>query len=389
MDTEQTLITDDGQNSSGDGGLQPPSDSPDFQDWSMSFISDTSASPERSFDILDTLGQGQFATVFRARPKQPRADGRQVVALKVIKKPRFTQSQLDVIRTEAQIMKQLCHPGCVQLLDSYETPSRYILVLELLEGGELFTHIVEHRRFPEERVARTVHQLTSALSYLHDMGIVHRDIKPENILMVSAQPDSPIKLADFGLAFVKEEINANQDGAQPEDVAGAPKQSARRQICGTPNYIAPEVLDQNQVYEEAIDIWSLGVVLYIMLCGFPPFSGDTLHELLRNIRRSPVAFPEPHWTHISPEAIDLVEGMLTKDPQQRLTAQEILAHPFILRFADKRPEQHDQQQSQPPEAASKSAKAKAAVPLFQQDSQPEAQGLERRRSKRLRLLSVA
>jgi len=156
--------------------------------------------------------------------------------------------------------------------------------------------------------------ITSAITYLHSINIVHRDLKPENLIYQSQNPDSPIKITDFGLAKFRKD--------------GAGKPEAMTTACGTPGYVAPEVL-KNEPYGKEVDMWSLGVILYILLCGFPPFYHESTAQLYKQIKKGEYDFPDPYWTDISEQAKSLVRGMLTVDPKKRLTGELVLAHPWI------------------------------------------------------------
>merc|ERR1719181_726958 len=183
-----------------------------------------------------------------------------------------------------------------------------ILVMELVTGGELFDRIVARGNYTEKDAASLMATLCDALAYLHEQAIVHRDLKPENLLYSSPDDDAIIKVADFGLARM---------------VSG---KDMMKTACGTPGYVAPEVL-KNQGYDSgAVDIWSVGVILYILLCGFPPFYEEELPALFDQILHARYDFPTPWWDNISKEAKDLVTKLLELDPKTRLTATQVKAH---------------------------------------------------------------
>jgi calcium/calmodulin-dependent protein kinase-4 len=185
------------------------------------------------------------------------------------------------------------------------------LVLDLLEGGELFDRIIEKGHFRESDAANCFAQMVLALKYLHDKQIVHRDLKPENLLFATKANDSAIKLIDFGLA-------------------GSIKDGLLKTPCGTPNYVAPEIL-RRQKYGVQADMWSIGVILYIILCGFPPFydENDDLGRLYRKIKRADYDMPSPYWDNITPDAKDLVKKLLQPDPKKRLSAGDTLQHGWL------------------------------------------------------------
>jgi len=185
----------------------------------------------------------------------------------------------------------------------------------LASEGELFEYIIQRGKLSEEESRKIFVQLLHGLKYLHERNIVHRDIKPENILL--CDKNLTVKLADFGLAKIIGE------------------DSFTTSLCGTPSYVAPEILEnqKNRKYSKAVDIWSLGVVLYICLCGFPPFSDELCTEdfpynLSQQIKLGLFDYPTPYWSDISDEALDLIDRMLTVDPEQRITVQRILDHPW-------------------------------------------------------------
>lgn len=183
--------------------------------------------------------------------------------------------------------------------------------MELVTGGELFDRIVERGQYTERDAADVIATLCDALNHMHAHNVVHRDLKPENILLSDKSPDAPLKVADFGLARVV----SNKD--------------LMRTACGTPGYVAPEVL-RNQGYEGgAIDMWSTGVILYILLCGFPPFHEEELPALFDQILRAKYDFPSPWWDPISIDAKDLVRKLLELDPKKRLTAKQVLEHGWM------------------------------------------------------------
>jgi len=200
----------------------------------------------------------------------------------------------------------------VQLYEMFETSKKIYMVMELLTGGELFDRIVAKGSYSEREASDLIKDITSAIQYLHSIGIVHRDLKPENLIYLNQRADSPIKITDFGLAKFR-------SGSKLEAMTTA---------CGTPGYVAPEVL-KNEPYGKAVDMWSLGVILYILLCGFPPFYHESTAALYKQIKKGEYDFPDPYWTDISDSARDLVKSLLTVDPKKRFTAKQVLAHPWI------------------------------------------------------------
>lgn len=195
----------------------------------------------------------------------------------------------------------------------FDSSDKLYIVLELVTGGELFDRIVSKGSYSEKEASELMKQVLDALSYLHAKGIVHRDLKPENLLYASPAPDAPIKLADFGLAKI---------------VSSGGQSSVMHTTCGTPGYVAPEVL-KNDGYDTQVDAWSMGVILYILLCGFPPFHDDNQALLFEQIKNGKYDFPDPWWSNISDQAKDLVKKMMTVDPKARYSIDDCLKHPWI------------------------------------------------------------
>jgi len=259
----------------------------------------------KNYSIGQQLGSGNFAVVKKAVRK---ADG-QEVAIKIIDKAKV--EDMNDITREIEIMGQIDHPNVIKLYEIFDEPKKMQLVMELVTGGELFDKIVALGSYTEKDAASVMKTLCSALDYLHEKKIVHRDLKPENILLKNANSIHDIKVADFGLARV------------------VSNKEMMKTACGTPGYVAPEVL-QNKGYDSgAVDLWSAGVILYILLCGFPPFYEEELPALFEQILKARYDFPSPWWDSISTDAKNLVQGLLTIDPKKRLTAAQVMTHPWI------------------------------------------------------------
>jgi calcium/calmodulin-dependent protein kinase I len=184
------------------------------------------------------------------------------------------------------------------------------MVMEVCQGGELFDRIVEKEKYGESEARNCIRQIALALDYCHEKAIVHRDLKPENLLYGQVDNENSLKLADFGLAKLLDD-NTKLHAA-----------------CGTPGYVAPEILKQEH-YSMPVDIWSLGVITYILFCGFPPFYDDNNSALFKAIKRGKYDYPSPFWDDVSPEAKDLIDNILVVDPNERFTAKDVLAHPFM------------------------------------------------------------
>ncbi|OIW12501.1 hypothetical protein TanjilG_04665 [Lupinus angustifolius] len=252
----------------------------------------------------EQLGWGQFGVI---RACSDKLTG-EVLACKSIAKDRLvTSDDLKSVKLEIEIMARLSgHPDVVDLKAVYEEENFVHLVMELCAGGELFHRLEKHGRFSEHEGRVLFRHLMQVVLYCHENGIVHRDLKPENILLATTFSSSSIKLADFGLAtYIK------------------PGQSLHG-VVGSPFYIAPEVLAG--AYNQAADVWSAGVIIYILLSGMPPFSGKTKSQIFESVTAAGLKFPSEPWDHISESAKDLIRGMLCKEPSQRLTAQEVLDH---------------------------------------------------------------
>jgi serine/threonine protein kinase len=220
-----------------------------------------------------------------------------------------------MLQTEVDILHSCDHPNVVRLHEVYETDEHYYIIMELIKGGELFDKIVQLQSYSERDASRLIHQIVSALDHLHERSIVHRDLKPENLLLANDSIDSPVLLADFGLSKVI-------DPANPLNVP-----------VGTPGYVAPEVVqcldDESKCYGLEVDMWAVGVVMYILLCGYPPFYAEDDDEVFDQILAGDFEYPSPHWDSISSEAKDLINKLLVVDPTKRMKAEEALKHPWL------------------------------------------------------------
>lgn len=247
-----------------------------------------------------TLGEGSYGFVRLAR----KLSTNKQFAVKIIPKRRIKRP--DVLTREVSMMKQVDHPHIVRLYETYED-SRYVyLVLELCEGGELFDKLIELGHFTEQQAALLFSQMMSAVAYLHSKHIAHRDLKPENFLFRVSHDFDSLKLIDFGLA---------------KAVSDTTRLTTK---AGTCYYVSPETLKGN--YDERCDIWSLGVILFMMLAGYPPFDGDTDREIIDNVKQTRFSFDENIWENITEEAKHLICRMLEPDPARRISAEEALSH---------------------------------------------------------------
>ncbi|XP_062233726.1 calcium-dependent protein kinase 26-like [Phragmites australis] len=258
------------------------------------------------------LGWGQFGVI---RSCSDMVTGEALACKSIAKDRLVSPDDVRGVKLEIEVMARLSgHPNVVDLKAVYEDEESVHLVMELCAGGELFHRLEERGCFSEHEAAMLFRYLMEVVAHCHCKGIVHRDLKPENILLVSKSPSSPIKLADFGLATY----------IQPgRSLSG---------MVGSPFYIAPEVLSGG--YNEAADVWSAGVILYILLSGIPPFWGKTKSKIFECIRSTELWFPSDPWDRVSDSAKELVTGMLRRDPRQRLTAKQVLEHSWMQQHAD-------------------------------------------------------
>ncbi|KAI4103299.1 MAG: hypothetical protein L6R37_003927 [Teloschistes peruensis] len=265
------------------------------------------------YRILQQLGKGHFATVYLC---VERSTGTQFAVKRFEKRPGDSQSKTDGLQQEIGVLKAISHPNVLCLQETYDEDDGVYIVLELAPEGELFNTIVMKQKLTEDESRSVFIQLFQGIRYLHERNIVHRDIKPENILL--ADKNLSVKLADFGLAKIIGE------------------HSFTTTLCGTPSYVAPEILENNRhrKYTRAVDVWSLGVVLYICLCGFPPFSDELYtrenpYNLSQQIKMGRFDYPSPYWDSVGDPALDLIDRMLTVDIDKRITIDECLEHPWI------------------------------------------------------------
>ncbi|KAL4761683.1 CAMK family serine/threonine-protein kinase [Aspergillus foveolatus] len=266
----------------------------------------------QQYRVLQQLGKGHFATVYLCVERTTGAK----FAVKVFEKRADSRSQNDALMQEIGLLMSVSHPNLLCLKDTFDESDGVYLVLELAPEGELFNMIISKQKFTEKETRHIFRQLFEGLKYLHDRGIVHRDIKPENILV--ADNKLTVKLGDFGLAKIIGE------------------DSFTTTLCGTPSYVAPEILQESRrrKYTKAVDIWSLGVVLYICLCGFPPFSDELCtpenpYTLAQQIKLGRFDYPSPYWDSVGDPALDLIDRMLTVDVDKRITVEECLEHPWL------------------------------------------------------------
>ena len=243
----------------------------------------------------EILGKGASAVV----RKGIKIDTGEAFAIKIINKASLTQDEKESLHNELKIMGMVDHPNIVRVQEYYECNGLVFIVMELMEGGELFDRLVEVEHYTEKQAVEAFRPLVDAIRYCHSLGIVHRDLKPENLLYKTKDEDSLLKVSDFG--FSKFLIPKAQ-----EQLFTA---------CGTPTYVAPEIIG-NFGYDAKVDCWSLGVILYVMLCGYPPFYAEENNELFKLIKDCEYEFHMPYWENISEDAKDLIKKLLVADPKK-------------------------------------------------------------------------
>ncbi|XP_035997849.1 calcium/calmodulin-dependent protein kinase type II delta chain isoform X18 [Fundulus heteroclitus] len=264
------------------------------------------------YQLYEELGKGAFSVVRRCVKKS----SGQEYAAKIINtkklSPRGTVSQdHQKLEREARICRLLKHPNIVRLHDSISEEGFHYLVFDLVTGGELFEDIVAREYYSESDASHCISQILESVNHIHQHDIVHRDLKPENLLLASKMKGAAVKLADFGLAI---EVQGDQQ--------------AWFGFAGTPGYLSPEVLRKDP-YGKPVDIWACGVILYILLVGYPPFWDEDQHKLYQQIKAGAYDFPSPEWDTVTPEAKNLINQMLTINPAKRITAEQALKHPWI------------------------------------------------------------
>ncbi|XP_059909935.1 calcium/calmodulin-dependent protein kinase (CaM kinase) II beta 1 isoform X21 [Gadus macrocephalus] len=259
------------------------------------------------FQLYEELGKGAFSVVRRC----VKLCTGQEYAAKIINTKKLSARDHQKLEREARICRLLKHSNIVRLHDSISEEGFHYLLFDLVTGGELFEDIVAREYYSEADASHCIQQILEAVLHCHQMGVVHRDLKPENLLLASKCKNAAVKLADFGLAI---------------EVQG--EQQAWFGFAGTPGYLSPEVL-RKEAYGKPVDIWACGVILYILLVGYPPFWDEDQHKLYQQIKAGAYDFPSPEWDTVTPEAKNLINQMLTINPAKRITAQEALKHPWV------------------------------------------------------------
>ena len=264
------------------------------------------------YQLGPLLGQGSFANVHEARTI---AQPHKYYAVKVIERGRLQPHDLRHFHDEVQILLDLSHPNIISLYELYKTNDFFFLVMEKLNGGELFDRLCQKDCYSELEARNVCRAVFDAVAYCHEQRVAHRDLKPENLLLQSLNNDAQVKIADFG--FCKRVMKPN----------------CLQTRCGTPAYMAPEIVNY-KAYDERADNWSLGIIVYSLLGGENPFLEDTVHMTMQQIRQANYNFNGPYWEGISPDAKKFIRGLLTVDPDQRLTSTEALMHPWMTGRSD-------------------------------------------------------
>uniref|UniRef100_A0A915A9F2 Calcium/calmodulin-dependent protein kinase type II n=1 Tax=Parascaris univalens TaxID=6257 RepID=A0A915A9F2_PARUN len=272
-----------------------------------STMNSTSTNFSDNYEVKEELGKGAFSVVRRCVQKRTGLE----FAAKIINTKKLSARDFQKLEREARICRKLQHPNIVRLHDSIQEEAFHYLIFDLVTGGELFEDIVAREFYSEADASHCIQQILESIAYCHMNNVVHRDLKPENLLLASKAKGAAVKLADFGLAI---------------EVQG--ETEAWFGFAGTPGYLSPEVLKKDP-YGKPVDIWACGVILYILLVGYPPFWDEDQHRLYAQIKAGAYDYPSPEWDTVTPEAKNLIDSMLTVNPKKRITAEQALKVPWI------------------------------------------------------------
>ncbi|KAM9426319.1 calcium/calmodulin-dependent protein kinase type II subunit gamma-like isoform 10-T10 [Pholidichthys leucotaenia] len=263
------------------------------------------------YQLYEELGSKEQLGAFSVVRRCVKKSSGQEYAAKIINTKKLSARDHQKLEREARICRLLKHPNIVRLHDSISEEGFHYLVFDLVTGGELFEDIVAREYYSEADASHCISQILESVNHIHQHDIVHRDLKPENLLLASKMKGAAVKLADFGLAI---EVQGDQQ--------------AWYGFAGTPGYLSPEVLRKDP-YGKPVDIWACGVILYILLVGYPPFWDEDQHKLYQQIKAGAYDFPSPEWDTVTPEAKNLINQMLTINPAKRITAEQALKHPWV------------------------------------------------------------
>ncbi|XP_061523025.1 serine/threonine-protein kinase H1-like [Phycodurus eques] len=276
------------------------------------------------YHIKALIGRGSFSRVVRAEHRT----SRRPFAIKLMEAE--APQAREVCAAELAVLRRVHHPNVVRLVEVFQGPRRVYVVLELATGGELLDRVVSRGRYTERDATQALRMVLAGVGYLHSLGITHRDLKPENLLYYHPGVDSRLLVTDFGLAtFGGAVASAISESAQSADVTGTSSTWSLRTTCGTPEYMAPEVVLRKH-YSCAVDMWAVGVIAYILLSGSMPFEDDTRTRLFRSIVRRKYSFRGNPWPFVSDPAKDFICALLELDPDRRLSAEQASRHSWIL-----------------------------------------------------------
>ncbi|KAJ7369868.1 Calcium/calmodulin-dependent protein kinase type II subunit gamma [Desmophyllum pertusum] len=261
-----------------------------------------------TYELKEELGKGAFSIVRRCVHKDTKVE----YAAKIINTRKLSSRDLQKLEREARICRLLKHANIVRLHASIAEEGYHYLVFDLVTGGELFEDIVAREYYSEADASHCIQQILESVHHCHHNNVVHRDLKPENLLLASKEKNAAVKLADFGLAI---EVEGDKHGWYG--------------FAGTPGYLSPEVL-KKEPYGRPVDLWACGVILYILLVGYPPFWDEDQHKLYSQIKAGAYDYPSPEWDTVTDEAKELINTLLSVDGSKRITATEALKHPWIV-----------------------------------------------------------
>ena len=271
-------------------------------------VCESKSNPDNDYKKLNFLGEGAFASVYRVQNKFTNI----ICAMKQIKKrSSYSQGEEKEILNEISILRMMDHPNILKIFEFYSNKDTYSIVTELCPGGELFDQIIDKGPFDEQYTAYIMYQIFSAVNYCHQMNIIHRDLKPENILIIGKEKNGypNIKVCDFGTSKIYE------------------RGTMEKKIVGSSYYIAPEVIKRK--YNEKCDLWSCGVIMYILLSGRPPFGGRDDMEIIQNVEKGKFDLKSPPFDTLSSDAIDLIKNLINVNVNERISAEQALNHPWF------------------------------------------------------------